>query len=143
MSKQREFIIEVAGSISDVSYSTNFSLAIDLELEQIEKIVIGFILFKDEFIDILLLKDQFSSKNLTIEKHEKFDSSVRKGKLQARSILSKFDDKNCRLLITKNDLDCIISWYLLGFIDVTHRRGVLDIECEETNMLMFATKTND
>jgi len=140
MSKKQEFIVEAAGSIFNGSHHTNFSLAIDLELSKVENVIVGFSLFANELIDKLIIKDALTKNRITIERHEKFHSSVRKGKLRYRSIISKYDDKQWRLLINKNDLDCIISWYLRGFVDEVYRHGVLDIECEEKNMLMFATK---
>jgi len=140
MLKQREYIIEAAGSIFDESYHTNSSLAIDLDLKQVDGVIRSLLLFSEKLIDTLIIKDTYTKDKVIIERHERFHTSMRKGKLRARSTIAKCDDKTWRLLITKNDLDTIISWYLRGFIDVVYRHGVLDIECEESNMLMFSTQ---
>ena len=141
MPKQRSFVVETTKSIcSDQITPTHYSLAVELESPKIERLIIGLLLIKDDFIDSLLIKDFYFKEKITIERHERFHTSTRKGKLRARSIISKNDDNNWSLLITENDVKCIISWYLRAFIDDVYKHGVLDLECEETNMLMFATK---
>jgi len=144
MTKHTKFVVETSQSICCISNnSINYSLAIELEMQQIESLIIGLLLIRDELIETLVIKDQHSKERISIERHEKFKSDVVKGKVHARSIILRCDD-NWDISITNNDVRCIISWYLRGFIDDVYKHGVLDIECEETNMLMFATKqTND
>ena len=140
MLKQKVFIIEAFESIYDISHPASFSLAIDLELKHIERAIVGFLLLEKELIDTLIVKDQHSRKKITIERHEMFRTSIRKGKLRARSIISKCDNNCWGLMITMNDVNCIITWYLRGFVDNEYQRLALDIECQESNMLMFSTK---
>ena len=144
MIKKKTFFVETTKSITCFSSSSmNYSLAIELELCQVERLIVGLLLIKDELIDTLIIKDNHSKEKMAFQRHKKFKTSIVKGKVRARSIISKCDDNNWCLLITENDVKCVISWYLRAFIDDVDKHGVLDIECEETNMLMFATKQTD
>jgi len=139
MSKQKKFIVDSSKSICVISDSTNLSLGIELELQQREKLIIGFLLLKDELIDTLVIKDQHSKEKISIERHEKFNKDIVKGRLRVRSNISKRDN-NWNISVVNNDVSCIIAWYLHSFIDIVYQKLVLDIECEENNMMMFSTK---
>ena len=139
MSKQKKFVVDSSQSICVISDSTNLSLGIELELQQREKLIIGFLLLKDELIDTLVIKDQHSKEKVFIERHEKFNKDIVKERLRVRSNISKRDN-NWNTLVTNNDVSRIIAWYLHSFIDTVYQKLVLDIECEEANILLFSTK---
>jgi hypothetical protein len=142
MTKQRSFIVDTTESICDIQKVVNYSLAIELELHQYAKVIIGFLLVKNELVDTLVIKDQLSRKKIVIERHAKFNESIKKGKLIAKSVISE-SDNDWRLSVTMNDVECIISWYLHSVVDDAYQNMVLDIECEEANMIMFAIKQTD
>jgi len=140
MSELKKFVVETTKSLYVMSDTATLSLGIELEPPHIERLIVGLLLIEKELIDQLIIKDLVTHEKITVERHEKFNFAITKGKLQARSIISRSENNIWMLLITRNDVDCIILRYLQGFIDYEYKSSTLDIECEDNNMLLFSTK---
>ena len=123
------------------------SVALELSIQQAKEFVVGLLILNENFCDFLSVNDKPAKKTLVIKRHQNYKKAQVKGKLRTRSSIVR-GDGTWMFFVTMCDLELIIDWYLNTIVSINsvkytsrfnYSQAVLDIECEDGSVIMFAT----
>ena len=123
------------------------SVALELSIQQAKDFIVGLLIFNEDLCDFLSIHDKLAEKTLVIKKHPNYKKAVIKGRLRTRSTIV-YNNCTWTFLVTLHDLYLIIDWYLKSIVSVNNIKctsrfdyagAMLDIECDDNSMMMFAT----